>query len=92
MGDAIGPAQRSFRARESGNPKSWDQVSKELLNGQQLQGTLTIQEILPIIKANNFEAMMPLSVAVHQVAFEDADPNIIFDAIATVEKEEAQMA
>lgn len=80
-------AEEFARSKVSGNPKSWDQVSKELLNGQMLQGTLTIEEIMPIIKANKFESTMPLFVAVHKVAFEDAHPNIIFDAIATVKNE-----
>eukprot|EP00403_Amphidinium_massartii_P019754 CAMPEP_0178431058 /NCGR_PEP_ID=MMETSP0689_2-20121128/31642_1 /TAXON_ID=160604 /ORGANISM="Amphidinium massartii, Strain CS-259" /LENGTH=359 /DNA_ID=CAMNT_0020052939 /DNA_START=171 /DNA_END=1250 /DNA_ORIENTATION=- len=50
--------------------KSWEEIEKELLGGQKLQGTLTAQEIWPVMKENNLTEKLPLFTTIYQVAFE----------------------
>jgi len=54
--------------------KGWDGVEKELLGGQKLQGTLTAQEIWPVMKAHNLCDKLPLFTTIYQIAFEDKAP------------------
>jgi len=77
-------AELFARSYALGNPKTWDEIAEELLNGQQLQGTLTAQELMPIIKANKLEKLMPLHVAIHEIAFENRAPETVVDALSSV--------
>lgn len=54
--------------------KGWDVIEKELLNGQKLQGTLTAQEIWPVMQKHNLCDKLPLLTTVYQIAFEDKAP------------------
>jgi len=54
--------------------KGWDQIEKELLGGQKLQGTLTAQEIWPVMQKHNLCDKLPLLTMVYQIAFEDRAP------------------
>lgn len=40
--------------------RSWDEIEKELLDGQKLQGTLTLEEMLKLIAATASQAKYPL--------------------------------
>jgi glycerol-3-phosphate dehydrogenase (NAD+) len=77
-------AEAFARSYAEGKPRTWDDISKELLNGQQLQGTLTAEEVIPIIKANNLEKLMPIHVATYAIAFENAAPDTLYAAMASV--------
>merc|ERR1712151_1328224 len=50
--------------------KSWDEIERELLGGQKLQGTLTAQEIWPVMKQHQLCERLPLLTTVYQIAFE----------------------
>eukprot|EP00928_Gymnodinium_smaydae_P071046 TRINITY_DN5472_c0_g1_i2.p1 TRINITY_DN5472_c0_g1~~TRINITY_DN5472_c0_g1_i2.p1 ORF type:complete len:435 (+),score=109.43 TRINITY_DN5472_c0_g1_i2:53-1306(+) len=77
-------AEAYAKSYAAGKPESWADIESRLLNGQKLQGTLTVEELFPIIRENHLEEMMPLHVAVHAVAFEGRAPETIFDALRLV--------
>merc|ERR1712151_127667 len=54
--------------------KDWEQIEKELLGGQKLQGTLTAQEIWPVMQKHNLCDKLPLLTTVYKIAFEDKAP------------------
>jgi glycerol-3-phosphate dehydrogenase (NAD+) len=54
--------------------KSWETIERELLGGQKLQGTLTAQEIWPVMKNHNLCEQLPLLTRIYEVAFEDRAP------------------
>merc|ERR1712224_526857 len=54
--------------------KSWEVIEKELLGGQKLQGTLTAQEIWPVMQKHNLCEKLPLLTTIYQIAFEDRAP------------------
>jgi len=54
--------------------KTWETIEKELLNGQKLQGTLTAQEIYPVMQNHKLCEQMPLMTTIYHVAFEDKAP------------------
>merc|ERR1719401_21673 len=54
--------------------KTWESIEKELLGGQKLQGTLTAQEIWPVMQKHNLCEKLPLLTTVYQIAFEDKAP------------------
>lgn len=54
--------------------ETWLEIEKELLNGQKLQGTLTCEEIVDVLREKKLEAQFPFITAVHSVAFHDANP------------------
>jgi glycerol-3-phosphate dehydrogenase (NAD+) len=59
--------------------KTWQDIEKELLGGQKLQGTLTAQEIWPIMQANKLTGRLPLLTTIYQIAFEGKDPKTIVE-------------
>ncbi|GES99993.1 glycerol-3-phosphate dehydrogenase [NAD(+)], cytoplasmic isoform X1 [Rhizophagus clarus] len=59
--------------------KSFEQLEKELLNGQKLQGTLTAKEIYSVLNRKGLEKEFPLFTTVYRIVFEGLDPhNITF--------------
>ena len=54
-----------------------DQLEKELLNGQKLQGAATAQEVNTFLKAKGKVEEFPLFTAVHQIVFEGRNPATI---------------
>mmetsp|Transcript_88424 Transcript_88424/g.205725 ORF Transcript_88424/g.205725 Transcript_88424/m.205725 type:complete len:354 (+) Transcript_88424:60-1121(+) len=57
--------------------KSWEDIEKELLGGQKLQGTLTAQEIWPVMQQHDLTERLPLLTTVYQIAFEKKAPESI---------------
>jgi glycerol-3-phosphate dehydrogenase (NAD+) len=68
--------------RAAGGDRPWEDIETELLEGQKLQGTLTAQEIMPLIKANKLEAKLPLLCAIYDIAFNGSPPKSLFQALA----------
>lgn len=62
---------------KSKGSKTWEDVEKALLGGQKLQGTLTAQEIWPVMTAHGLRARLPLLTTIYQVAFEGKAPESI---------------
>merc|ERR1712159_549132 len=54
--------------------KGWEGIEKELLGGQKLQGTLTAQEIWPVMQKHNLCDKLPLLTTIYRIAFEDRAP------------------
>ncbi|KAK0189471.1 NAD-dependent glycerol-3-phosphate dehydrogenase C-terminus-domain-containing protein [Armillaria mellea] len=59
--------------------KSFEQLEKELLNGQKLQGTLTSQEVFEFLEARGRLEGYPLFEKVYRIAFEEMDPKRLFE-------------
>jgi glycerol-3-phosphate dehydrogenase len=53
-----------------------------MLNGQKLQGPMTSEELMPILKANKLETKLPLLCAVSVISFEGANPKSMFTALS----------
>mmetsp|Transcript_2205 Transcript_2205/g.5154 ORF Transcript_2205/g.5154 Transcript_2205/m.5154 type:complete len:359 (+) Transcript_2205:40-1116(+) len=66
--------------------RTWEEIEKELLNGQKLQGTLTAEEIWPVMQKHNLCARLPLLTTVYQIAFEKRPPSEIVNLPAPEEK------
>jgi glycerol-3-phosphate dehydrogenase (NAD+) len=59
---------------EAGGEKSFDELEREMLKGQKLQGILTSEEVHAVLKLKGWEDQYPLFTAVHAIA------NGIFEA------------
>ncbi|PBK85760.1 sn-glycerol-3-phosphate dehydrogenase NAD+ [Armillaria gallica] len=59
--------------------KSFEQLEKELLNGQKLQGTLTSREVFEFLEAQGRLEGYPLFEKVYRIAFEEMDPKRLFE-------------
>eukprot|EP00928_Gymnodinium_smaydae_P038368 TRINITY_DN26486_c0_g1_i1.p1 TRINITY_DN26486_c0_g1~~TRINITY_DN26486_c0_g1_i1.p1 ORF type:complete len:486 (-),score=105.62 TRINITY_DN26486_c0_g1_i1:122-1579(-) len=77
-------AEEYARSYSKSRRESWTDIEKRLLNGQKLQGTLTIEQLQPILKAENLSKVMPLHMAVYGVVFQGRPPTTVFDALKLV--------
>merc|ERR1719443_2766434 len=66
-------AEAFAESRVRGEPRSWDEIETTMLNGQKIQGTLTAQEIMPLIKHHKLETKLPLMCATYNIAFNEAN-------------------
>jgi len=51
---------------------TWEQIEKDMLNGQKLQGTITAKDAMVVLKAKGLEKEFPLLSRIHDIAFEGA--------------------
>jgi glycerol-3-phosphate dehydrogenase (NAD+) len=70
---------------EAKGQREWAEIEAELLGGQKLQGTLTLQEIWPLIQLYKLEAKLPLICQIHKIAFEGEPPENLFAALVSAE-------
>eukprot|EP00956_Cyclotella_meneghiniana_P012162 scaffold17271_cov69-Cyclotella_meneghiniana.AAC.1 len=61
--------------------KLWTKIEEELLNGQKLQGTLTIQEVYAILVSRQLEDSFRLFAMIYKISFEGEPVTSITDAI-----------
>ncbi|OQV14072.1 Glycerol-3-phosphate dehydrogenase [NAD(+)], cytoplasmic [Hypsibius exemplaris] len=61
--------------------KTLDDLSKEMLGGQQLQGARTAEEVNYFLSHKGKEKDFPLFTAVHQICKKEMAPNKLIDAI-----------
>jgi glycerol-3-phosphate dehydrogenase (NAD+) len=61
--------------------RKWSEIEEEMLNGQKLQGPMTSEELMPIIRAHKLEAKLPLLCAVYQISFEGKSLSSLFEAL-----------
>mmetsp|Transcript_19075 Transcript_19075/g.31243 ORF Transcript_19075/g.31243 Transcript_19075/m.31243 type:complete len:707 (+) Transcript_19075:131-2251(+) len=59
---------------------SWEDIEQELLGGQKLQGTLACVELHKELVREETLDSYPLFKKIHEIAFNGADPNILFTA------------
>jgi glycerol-3-phosphate dehydrogenase (NAD+) len=50
--------------------QTFEQLEKELLNGQKLQGTLTCREVIKILQREGTVQQYPLFKSIHAIAYE----------------------
>merc|ERR1719231_2114577 len=74
-------AEAFAESRVRGEPRTWDEIETTMLNGQKIQGTLTAQEIMPLIKHHRLESELPLMCATYNIAFNDASPKSLFEVL-----------
>ncbi|XP_042234677.1 glycerol-3-phosphate dehydrogenase [NAD(+)], cytoplasmic-like isoform X3 [Homarus americanus] len=61
--------------------KSIEELEKEMLNGQKLQGPYTAAEVNFMLKTKNMEDRFPLFTAIHQICLGDLTPAAMIDCI-----------
>jgi glycerol-3-phosphate dehydrogenase (NAD+) len=61
--------------------REWSEIETELLDGQKLQGTLTLEEIWPLITKYDLQEELPLITQIYKISFEGAPPSSLFDAL-----------
>lgn len=61
----------------------WNQIEKDILNGQKLQGTLTCLEAYECLKAKDLLSSFPLLQTIHDISFNDMPVSNIVDGIKT---------
>lgn len=54
--------------------KSIHAIEKETLNGQMLQGPLTLEEVFPLLRHHKLEQRFPLFVRLHEIFFRGVPP------------------
>jgi glycerol-3-phosphate dehydrogenase (NAD+) len=64
---------------KAGGKRSWEELEKEMLGGQKLQGTSTCEEVMEIIKRDNNQAKFPLITIIYNIAFGGAPAESIVD-------------
>jgi len=72
-------AEAFAESRISGQPRTWEEIETTMLNGQKIQGTLTAEEIMPLIQHHRLESELPLMCATYNIAFKDASPKSLLD-------------
>lgn len=60
---------------------SWDELEKDILNGQKLQGTITSKDVQVCLNAKECVAKFPLFNNIYKIAFEGAPASILTDGI-----------
>ncbi|KAI8374392.1 glycerol-3-phosphate dehydrogenase [NAD+] [Radiomyces spectabilis] len=78
-----GGRNRKVAAAFINSHKSIDQVEKEMLNGQKLQGTTTAQEVYHFLSARQKTDDFPLMTAIYRIVYENAPPETIATNLRT---------
>jgi glycerol-3-phosphate dehydrogenase (NAD+) len=58
-------------------PQSIEELEKDMLNGQKLQGTTTAKEVYEFLKARNMTEDFPLMTTVYRIIYEGEPPETI---------------
>lgn len=74
-------AEAWMKSRMDSSPKSWAEVETELLNGQKLQGTLTCEEIMSVLKKNGKEKDYPFFLNIYDIAFKGKKGEELFQGL-----------
>jgi len=72
--------------------KTFEQIEQELLNGQKLQGTVTVQEVYRILERDKMLDEFPLFSSIYRIAFEEFPPETMLAAVSCGEECEVEMA
>ncbi|KAK8800228.1 hypothetical protein WA171_004863 [Blastocystis sp. BT1] len=59
--------------------KSWEELEREVLNGQKLQGTTTCKEVYNMLINSQLDSEFPLMVMIYNIAFRGYDPKFILE-------------
>jgi len=70
-------AEAFAKAHASGEPKTFDIIEAELLNGQKLQGVLTSQEVQVLLQRRGLESRFPLLTTINKICKGEVPPSHI---------------
>jgi glycerol-3-phosphate dehydrogenase (NAD+) len=70
--------------------KLWQQVEEQLLNGQQLQGTLTAKEVYAVLQSRKVLDEFPLIKTIYEIAFLGKPVATIVNGISVVAPQQQQ--
>mmetsp|Transcript_9644 Transcript_9644/g.22876 ORF Transcript_9644/g.22876 Transcript_9644/m.22876 type:complete len:389 (-) Transcript_9644:308-1474(-) len=76
----------------AGGQKSFETLERELLNGQKLQGTLTVKEVVKILKAEGQLDKYPLFKSIYNIAFEGAPVESMLATLGCFELQQVVLA
>lgn len=76
-----GGRNRKVAAAFASTGKSIEELEKELLNGQKLQGPETAKEVNLLLKSKNLEETFPLFTAVHKICTGEKPVGYFIDAL-----------
>lgn len=62
---------------------SWEEIEKELLNGQKLQGIHTTREVYQVLERNKLKEDFPLFSVIYEISFEKRNPADIYKVFST---------
>lgn len=75
-------AERFAQAAQAGRPVGWEELEREELGGQKLQGTHTAAKLFDLLQRRGLVAAFPLFNAVYQIAFKGGHPSAIVRDLA----------
>ena len=75
-------AERFAHAVQAGRPVGWEELEREELGGQKLQGTHTAAKLFDVLQCRGLVAAFPLFNAVYQIAFNGGHPSAIVRDLA----------
>lgn len=61
----------------------WEELEKELLQGQKLQGIHTAKEVYQVLEKNNLKKEFPLFSVIYEISFENRNPSDIYKVFST---------
>lgn len=77
MRGAIRKDRQGVPVQSISNNQPMDELERELLNGQKLQGAATAQEVNIFLKARGKTNEFPLFTAVYEIVFEGRDARTV---------------
>lgn len=61
----------------AGGKRTWEDLERDMLGGQKLQGTSTCEEVMKILRKDKIEHRFPLICLINSIAFEEAPAHSI---------------
>jgi glycerol-3-phosphate dehydrogenase (NAD+) len=79
------PVQDSLSSHlEADCKKQWEEIEGRLLNGQKLQGTLTVEEVYAVIESRGVLNAFPLIKTIYEIAFKGKPVDQIVEGIVVI--------
>lgn len=72
--------------------KTFEQIERELLDGQKIQGTGTAQEVMTILRKDGTEKDYPLLTSIYKISFENAPVESMLDTLGAYGRLPSQAA
>ncbi|KAI9031825.1 glycerol-3-phosphate dehydrogenase [NAD+] [Phycomyces nitens] len=78
-----GGRNRKVAAAFINSGKPIEEIEKEMLNGQKLQGTTTALEVHRFLESKNMTDEFPLMTAIYEIVYEGAPPELLAENLRT---------
>lgn len=62
---------------------TWEQIEQEMLDGQKLQGTVTLKCVYELIEAKGYANQFPLFSVLYRISFKNEDPHNLINSFKT---------